>query len=625
MTNKRALAALLSGCCILGLSGCVNALDTGNAGDSSTLFTAEGDDLLDNFDEDAGFQLTHVIASSAAFSRVGLRFDATGPVAVEVRTSNDGAASFSGWMPATLTFQEGAANNAYVDVATPHSTHLQLRFAAPVESQLTFLAVDAFVLDEQLDEVVEGAGNETEQGLSTSVVSRDAWGARVRNCNSPHTPQKITIHHTETPTNDGMSVAARLRQIQSYHIDVRGWCDIGYHFLVGSDGNIYQGRKETNLGAHVSGANTNNVGISFIGSFQTNAPSTLMQNAAVGLLQSLQTAYGISLDRSHVKTHREQGSTDCPGNALQARIDTLLQMAGNQTPVAPPDEEEPAEEPTEEEPATPAPSCAQVQVSGASTLNVRPTASTARSPIGTVSDGDIVNVVGVEPNGQAVNSTTTWYEVRVSSLQGFISGAYARCLSTSPPPPPAPPDEPAPPSDDDVYDGIDRGTAQIPRAGLSNDTLRNALGVSTEPYGSIFQYEGNDFVRGKVSHFGGPNDTGVSSTETGAVTGERLRSLNSPLNASDATIATRPADFYFIAMRWDYTPHGRSFWVNARILVVNPANGVKVVLRPVDWGPNTNTRRILDISPEAISDLGASTDDNLLVSFAAPGTPLGVQ
>ena len=116
----------------------------------------------------------------------------------------------------------------------------------------------------------------------------------------------------------------------------------------------------------------------------------------------------------------------------------------------------------------------------------------------------------------------------------------------------------------------------------------------------------------------------MSSTETGAVTGERLRGLNNPVNASDATIATRPDDFYFVAMRWDYTPHGRSFWVNARVLVVNPANGKKVVLRPVDWGPNTSTRRILDISPEAISDLGATTDDNLLVSFAAEGTPVGM-
>ena len=618
--NKRAVSTLSAvlPALLVSLAGCVNELQTNNASDASTLFTAEGDDLLDNFDDDDdGFQLTHVIAASGAFSRVGLRFDAVGPVAVEVRTSNDDGATFSGWQPSTLTFTEGAANNAFVNVATPGSTHLQLRFVAPVESQLTFLAVDAFVLDEQLDDAVEGATEAPAALTADFVRTRESWGARSRNCTSTHRPSKITIHHTETPTNDGLNVTARLRQIQNYHIDVRGWCDIGYHFLVGSDGNIYQGRRETIVGAHVSGANTGNVGISFVGSFQTTPPSERMQSAAAGLLAALSTAYDIDLDRTHVKTHREQGSTDCPGTALHNRVNTILEIARDDAPPAP------APVQPDEPAAPPTSTCAQVQVQGASTLNVRPTASTSRSPIATVSQGDVVNVVAVEPNGQTVNGTTTWYQVQLTSLRGFISGAYARCVPT------AAPVEPAPPADDDVdaddvYGGIDRGTAQIPRAGLANDTLRGALGVSTEPYGSIFQYEGRDYVRGLVSHFGGPSDTGVSSTETGAITGERLRSLNSPLNASDATIATRPEEFYFIAMRWDYTPHGKSFWVNARILVVNPANGVKVVLRPVDWGPNTSTRRILDISPEAISDLGATTDDNLLVSFAAAGSPLGV-
>ena len=124
--------------------------------------------------------------------------------------------------------------------------------------------------------------------------------------------------------------------------------------------------------------------------------------------------------------------------------------------------------------------------------------------------------------------------------------------------------------------------------------------------------------------FGGPRDTGVGATETMAISGEVCRSLNSPVDASDATIATRPGDFYFAAMRWSYTPNGRTFWRDARILVRNPRTGVRVVVRPADWGPNTSTRRILDLSPEAIEDLGLTTDDEAQVAFAAPGTPLGV-
>ncbi len=59
-------------------------------------------------------------------------------------------------------------------------------------------------------------------------------------------------------------------------------------------------------------------------------------------------------------------------------------------------------------------------------------------------------------------------------------------------------------------------------------------------------------------------------------------------------------------------------------LMVNPENGKAVVLRPVDWGPNIRTRRIIDVSPQALRDLGMSTDENALVAFVKDDTPLGV-
>ncbi|MCB9595107.1 MAG: hypothetical protein H6719_20485 [Sandaracinaceae bacterium] len=164
----------------------------------------------------------------------------------------------------------------------------------------------------------------------------------------------------------------------------------------------------------------------------------------------------------------------------------------------------------------------------------------------------------------------------------------------------------------------------IPYRGLANSTLAGTGMGDTEPYGERVSYAGGEFVRGTISHFGGPSDTGVSSTETGAITGERLRSLNSPEGASASTIASRPSDFYFVAMRWRYSPRGSSWLRNARVLVVAPDSGRAVVLRPVDWGPNTRTARIVDVSPQAIADLGVSTDADVLVSWAPAGTPLGV-
>ena len=185
-------------------------------------------------------------------------------------------------------------------------------------------------------------------------------------------------------------------------------------------------------------------------------------------------------------------------------------------------------------------------------------------------------------------------------------------------------DTPSAPPDGDAHGGLTQSGSEIPRAGLSNPTLRSALGVSVEPYGTVVTDGGRPWVRGTVSWFGGPSDTGVSSTETGAITGERLRSLNDPLSPSAATLSSRPEDYYFVAMRWSYSPNGASFWRDARLLVRNPATGATIVVRPVDWGPHTRTGRVLDLSPQAMSDLGLTTDDAALVAFAAPGSPLGV-
>lgn len=158
-----------------------------------------------------------------------------------------------------------------------------------------------------------------------------------------------------------------------------------------------------------------------------------------------------------------------------------------------------------------------------------------------------------------------------------------------------------------AHRGIDLEGSHIPRAGLSNSTLRSALGIRVEPFGDVVTYDGSSFVSGTLSWFGGSNDTGVTSTETGAITGERLRSLRG----------------YFAAMRFDYSQNGRTWWGDQRLLILNPNTGEAIVVRPVDWGPNTRTGRLIDLSQESLRALGVTTDDEVLVSFADPSTPLG--
>lgn len=114
-------------------------------------------------------------------------------------------------------------------------------------------------------------------------------------------PKKIVLHHAE-------ALICTVQQIHSWHLG-NGWAGIGYHFFVRKDGTIYRGRPENAIGAHVSGANTNTLGICAEGSYMTEIMPTAQLNAIKWLIQYLDNKYG----QLPIYGHREVGSSNCPG------------------------------------------------------------------------------------------------------------------------------------------------------------------------------------------------------------------------------------------------------------------------------------------------------------------------
>lgn len=53
-------------------------------------------------------------------------------------------------------------------------------------------------------------------------------------------------------------------------MDQKGWSDIGYNFLVGEDGNVYEGRGWDKQGAHSKPFNSKSIGICIIGNYTSN-------------------------------------------------------------------------------------------------------------------------------------------------------------------------------------------------------------------------------------------------------------------------------------------------------------------------------------------------------------------
>lgn len=82
------------------------------------------------------------------------------------------------------------------------------------------------------------------------------------------TIDSIIIHCAYTPP--GMDIGAT--EIRRWHVEERGWKDIGYHYVVRRDGDVEPGRDldgdgdvVEEVGAHAAGHNAHSIGICLVG------------------------------------------------------------------------------------------------------------------------------------------------------------------------------------------------------------------------------------------------------------------------------------------------------------------------------------------------------------------------
>ncbi|XP_054257976.1 peptidoglycan-recognition protein LF-like isoform X2 [Macrosteles quadrilineatus] len=86
---------------------------------------------------------------------------------------------------------------------------------------------------------------------ATPVYNREEWrGRSPRETPVMYTPvTKVVLSRTETePCYTHEDCSLRVREMQNIHMDEEGEPDIKYHFLVGGDGALYEGRGFTTVG-----------------------------------------------------------------------------------------------------------------------------------------------------------------------------------------------------------------------------------------------------------------------------------------------------------------------------------------------------------------------------------------
>jgi hypothetical protein len=154
---------------------------------------------------------------------------------------------------------------------------------------------------------------------SYTLVPRSAWtNDRIKGNNNPMGKVlRITLHHTgEHAGLVGLPDVEVIRRIEKYHRNERGWAAIGYHYLVGKDGRVYEGRPVKYQGAHVSSENENNLGISVMGDFNRSLPNAKQLAAVEAFLTDQRLRFNVA--KRSIFGHRDLNKSVCPGDALYA-------------------------------------------------------------------------------------------------------------------------------------------------------------------------------------------------------------------------------------------------------------------------------------------------------------------
>lgn len=178
-----------------------------------------------------------------------------------------------------------------------------------------------------------------------SICNRGCWGSRTT-ASGPFgwnsTWNRAVIHHTANSGDFNVSSItdskARVRGTQNYHMDVLGWSDIGYHFLVDKFGNKFEGLNGSMgtsypRGAH-DGINNNSMGISMLGWFDSGyngTPPVAMRYAVYDVIAWRlpnpftgfgSSAYGGYSNVGYVCGHYNVSTKTCPGTQMQGYIGT---------------------------------------------------------------------------------------------------------------------------------------------------------------------------------------------------------------------------------------------------------------------------------------------------------------
>ena len=168
------------------------------------------------------------------------------------------------------------------------------------------------------------------------------------NVNKSDHISKLFVHHTaelnKDQNSDGKIDQADekivMRNTLYYHTIVRGWGDIGYNYVIGPTGTIYEGRYggDKAVGAHAVWRNISSIGVSVMGNFQEEYMTDNQKKSLVSSLSALAGYYGLNpasdtlfygITQPVILGHKDsdEASTACPGAHIYDILPDLRKSA----------------------------------------------------------------------------------------------------------------------------------------------------------------------------------------------------------------------------------------------------------------------------------------------------------
>jgi hypothetical protein len=282
-------------------------------------------------------------------THIAFTWDGSHDSGISYRTI-DGAGRPSKWTTAPLAHDMETGNTRFtglVEVDRPAHVEYRKLLKSGDEWMGPITMETINTLDGPKHEVALTSTAESDPG-QPPIVTRAEWGAdetlkrSTGGCKRNFHPlRQIFVHHTAGSNHDSNG-AATMRAIYAYHTRSRGWCDLGYNFVIDWSGRIYEGRWARNYaswethdsedyrdyvvaGAHVSGFNSGSVGISLMGNFTSVGPPVAMKQSLKAMLAWEADRHDLNPTGTHsfngrrmrvIAGHRDAGQTACPGNKV---------------------------------------------------------------------------------------------------------------------------------------------------------------------------------------------------------------------------------------------------------------------------------------------------------------------